>query len=112
MSKVQNKKSKFRATSTWKKFRQQMKQNNKVDFITKKPLYKGWNLHHLDLDEDHYTDLDPINFCCLNKQTHEFVHWAFRYDWREVLSNLEMVLLKIEELNEPRKISKSSKSIS
>ena len=102
MSKAQNRKSKFRSTSPWKKFRTYMKQKYRVDAITGKPLYKGWNLHHCDLNEAHYEDIsDESHFCCLNKTSHDVIHFLFRYkNWREVLKNIESLLEKMEKLNE------------
>lgn len=104
MSKAQNKKSKFRSTSTWKKFRKSMKDKQKTDIITGKPLLKGFNLHHCDLNEEHYEDISKEdNFVCLNKTTHEVVHWLFRYkNWREVLQNLYKLLEKMEKINETK----------
>ena len=101
MSKTQNKKSKFRSTSKWKSFRKSMKDKRKIDAITCRPLLKGWNLHHCDLNEAHYEDIsNEDNFECLNKTAHEFVHWLFRYkNWREVLKNIETLLEKMEKVN-------------
>ena len=99
--KTQNKKSKFRSTSAWKNFRKKMKEKQKVDFITGKPLYAGFNLHHLDLDEKHYEDIsNEDNFVCLNKTSHETIHWLFRYkNWRQLLKNIETLLEKMEKIN-------------
>ena len=101
MSKTQNKKSKFRSTNTWKSFRKSMKIKRKNDVITGRPLLKGWNLHHCDLNEEHYEDIsNDYNFECLNKTTHEVIHWLFRYkNWREILKNIETLLEKMEKLN-------------
>ncbi len=99
--KTQSRKSKFRSTSKWKKFRKGMKAKCKVDYITNRPLIKGWNLHHLDLNSDHYEDIsNESHFCCLNKTSHELVHWLFRYkDWRDVLNRTKELLQHMEELN-------------
>ena len=101
MSKTQNKKSKFRSTSIWKSFRKSMKDKRKNDAVTGRPLLKGWNLHHCDLNETHYEDIsNEDNFECLNKTSHEVVHWLFRYkNWREILKNIETLLEKMEKLN-------------
>ena len=62
---TQKEKTKFRASSKWKKFRVFMKKLFEgKDAITGKPLYKGWNLHHLD--EKNYSDLKPEKFIPLN----------------------------------------------
>lgn len=93
-------KAAFRRTSKWKNFRKYMKKISKIDYITGKPLLKGWQLHHLDMSEEHYTNLDQRNFKCLNRMSHEFIHWLFRYtDWRDVLTRTAIVLEEMERLN-------------
>lgn len=94
-------KTKFRQSTKWKDFRKEMKQKNKVDFLTQKPLYSGWNLHHLDLNEANYEKIEnEENFCCLNRLSHEFIHWLFRYkDWREILKRIYELLEKMESIN-------------
>lgn len=78
-----------------------MKDKRKIDVVTGRPLLKGWNLHHCDLNEAHYEDIsNEDNFECLNQTTHKFVHWLFRYkNWREILKNIETLLEKMEKLN-------------
>lgn len=100
--KIQNKKSKFRASSKWKDFRKKMKDKQKVDFITGKPLYAGFNLHHLDLDENHYEDIsNEDNFICLNRKSHDLIHFLFRYkEWRQLLKNIETLLEIMEKIND------------
>ena len=100
--KTQNKKSKFRASSKWKDFRKKMKEKQKVDFITGKPLYAGFNLHHLDLDEKHYEDIsNEDNFICLNRKSHDLIHFLFRYkEWRQLLKNIEILLERMEKIND------------
>jgi hypothetical protein len=85
---TQKEKTKFRASSKWKKFRVFMKKLFEgKDAITGKPLYKGWNLHHLD--EKNYSDLKPEKFIPLNKKSHEMLHFLERYDnYEEVAANL------------------------
>ena len=41
ITKASKEKAKFRATSVWKKFRELLKKERKVDFITKKTIKKG-----------------------------------------------------------------------
>ena len=102
MNENQRMKTKFRTTAKWKKFRSKLKKERKYDAVTGKPLLKGWNLHHCDLNESHYSDIsNEDNFECLNKNSHEFVHWLFRYkNWREVLANTYKILNKMERLND------------
>lgn len=101
MGKVQNKKSKFRGSNEWKNFRNKMKNEHNKDFITGRPLLKGWNLHHLDLDGEHYEDINnEDNFICLNKTSHKVLHWLYRYkNWREVLYNIHLALERMERIN-------------
>ena len=81
MSKTQNWKSKFRASSIWKNFRKKIMNKQKgIDPITKAKLYAGFNVHHLCLDENKYKDLtNEEDFVALNKKTHDFLHWAYTY---------------------------------
>ena len=99
ISKASKEKAKFRATSVWKKFRELLKKERKVDFITKKPLRKGFQVHHCDLNENHYKDLNPLNFITVNKNSHKIIHEIYRYDWRMILDNLRIVFEKMDELN-------------
>ena len=91
----------FRGTSKWKNWRKYLKNKQKVDQITGKPLLKGFNCHHLDMRDEWYEDLHEDKFICLNKQTHEVLHWLFRYrNWRQVLYNLSDYLSKMEQYRE------------
>jgi len=79
-----------------------MKKKYKTDCITGYPLRTGWNLHHMDLNEQNYTDITKEdNFCCLNKMTHEIVHDIYRYYQKDeqVLDRLKTVLDKMKKLN-------------
>lgn len=103
MSTKQNQKSKFRSSSVWKKFRSRLKSERKVDYITQKKLLKGFNLHHCDLREENYQNLEnEDNFVTLNKQTHEIVHHLYRYYVSDetVIQRLEEVLRQMKEINE------------
>lgn len=77
----QKDKTNFRNTAKWKKFRVFKKaQQNNIDPITLSKLYKGWNLHHLNLNADEYTNIDnPDDFVGLNKMTHDMLHWLYNY---------------------------------
>ena len=70
---------------------------NGIDVITGKPLRKGWQLHHLDMELERYANLNPEKFICVNRQTHEMIHWVFRYqDWKQLLFNLSDVIAKMQ----------------
>lgn len=67
-----------------------------VDAITGKPLYAGWNLHHLD--EKHYDDLKPEKFRCLNRESHKIVHWLARYtNYAEIATNLVDIVREMRD---------------
>lgn len=83
-------KTKFRKTSFWKEFRkkhfikeQKKLKNGKIkdipniDEVTLRPLTKYYDLHHLNLNSQHYTELDDSNFKALNPKTHECIHWFY-----------------------------------
>lgn len=95
-------KAKFRRSSKWTSFRRKLKYKRKVDELTLKPLYAGFNLHHIRMDEKFYEDLsDEEMFACLNKQSHNFVHWAFNYYKHDAdfINRLENLLKKMKDLN-------------
>lgn len=97
-----DKKAKFRQTKEWKEFRKKIfEKQNGLDIITGKKLYKGWNLHHLDMSVENYDKLDEDNFIAVNKTTHSIIHDLFRYykNDKAVLSRLEQILDKMAELN-------------
>ena len=95
-------KAKFRQTKEWKEFRKRIfdKQDGK-DAITGKKLYKGYNVHHCDMSEANYDKLIEENFVALNKQTHEVLHFLFRYYQKDntILDRLKTVLDRMNELN-------------
>lgn len=100
--KTKDAKAKFRATKAWKEFRKRIfdKQDGK-DVITGKKLYKGYNVHHCDMSEANYDKLIEENFVALNKQTHEALHFLFRYYQKDntILDRLKTVLDRMNELN-------------
>lgn len=103
MTENQKKKSKFRASKEWKlKKLYEKKRAGGKDEITLKPLYKGWTLHHEDLNPDNYEKMNS-NFLCCNKKTHEVVHWLFTYYKTDVtiLDRLKAELDKMKALNKP-----------
>lgn len=101
-TKSSKEKAKFRSTSTWKLFRQKLKKERKVDFVSQKPLRAGFSVHHCDLDPEHYDKLCPDNFFTLNIMFHRIVHEIYRYkDWESILARLAIVFRKMDELNNP-----------
>lgn len=104
MSENQKKKTKFRASRKWKDFRHKMNVKQKgLDPITNSKLRKGANLHHCDLNEDHYEDLsNEDNFIFVNHNTHQWIHEIYRYFVKdeEIIERLKNVLIKMKEINE------------
>ena len=103
MNESQKKKTKFRSSVKWKKFKHFMNvEQGGLCFITHKKLLKGANLHHLDLNAEHYEDLsNPDHFAYLNKSLHDVVHTLYRYYSKdpEVLDRLKEILDKMVEIN-------------
>ena len=95
-------KAKLRQSKEWKEFRKRIfeKQDGK-DIITGKKLYKGYNVHHLDMSAENYDKLIEENFVALNKQAHEVLHFLFRYYQKDptILDRLKTVLDRMKELN-------------
>jgi hypothetical protein len=103
--KAQARKTKFRRSSKWMKFRKRMKAKQKVCQLTLRPLLKGWNLHHMNLDEEFYEDItNENNFKCLNKKSHEVVHFLFRYyiNDEDIIKRLEYILKEMKRVNSSR----------
>lgn len=100
-------KRQFRRSKPWSNFRQRMRLRfDKKDYITGEDLLRDWNLHHLDMNDKHYTDLSkPDKFLPLNRETHKFVHWLFRFyrHDRDVLRRLKFVMDMMLIYNPPRR---------
>lgn len=79
MIEAQKKKRKIRSSKKWKikKLSEKKRAENK-DEITLKPLRKGWQLHHMNLDESFYENLSKP-FMCVNNLTHKMIHWLYTY---------------------------------
>jgi hypothetical protein len=95
--------TKFRQTKDWKQLRQKLKEERRVDYLTQKKLLKGFNLHHLDLNPDHYTNIsDPENFLCLNKKSHDCLHFLYNYYIKDpdILLRLKEALETMKKINQ------------
>lgn len=100
--KISEKKNKFRQTKEWKEWRKKIAENqNNIDIITGKKLYKGFNCHHLDMSSENYEQLIEENFIAVNKNTHEIIHNLFRYYKTDetILERLKEVLDQMKKLN-------------
>ena len=96
------KKSKFRQSKEWKAFRIKIaEKQGKKDIITGKPLRRGYNVHHCDMSAENYDKLIEENFIALNKNSHDAIHFLFRYYQKDpnILGRLKEVLDKMMELN-------------
>lgn len=100
---MKQKENKFRASSAWKKFRKQMADKyNHTDPITNKNLRKGYNLHHLNLNKDEYTNItNEEHFLPLNKNTHDTLHFCYNYAKKdpEFMERLCHFVQKMIEIN-------------
>lgn len=100
----QKAKRRFRASKCWKEFRDKIKEERKFCEITGAKLSKMWQLHHMDLNEEHYENLEPENFVCLSWNMHKCVHFLFckskPKEWRKRVLNLIKILKKMEKLNQ------------
>lgn len=105
---TQKDKTKFRATKKWKEFRDRKRKEQKVDPITGAKLTRMANLHHLDLNEEHYEDLsDESHFVFLNQAMHKVVHALFLKskprEWRKRVLALIKILKEMENINSREK---------
>ena len=104
---------KFRKSHVWKEFRAKCRLHTSKDFITKAPLEKNWNLHHLDLEVTRYTDISDMNrFMPLNKKTHEIIHELFKWYKKDhkVLDRIKQVLEMMEQYTNENHTNTSSTS--
>lgn len=103
LSESQKTKKKFRSCKAWKTLRHNKNVEQKgLDPITLGKLSKTCNLHHLDLNEEHYTDIsDQSKFILLNKLTHDTVHFLYKYYVKDesVIDRLVAILEKMKEIN-------------
>ena len=103
MNEVQKAKRKFRQSKEWKSFRNLMKKkSDNKDVITLKPLRKGFQVHHQDLDETKYNVLNPDNFICCNNLTHKFIHWLYVYYIKDpaIIDRIKAEMERMKEINE------------
>lgn len=101
MTEQEREKKRFRQRKEWLEFREQQRKKRKIDGITGRKLVKCYELHHMDLNPEHYTNLDEENFIPLNKNTHKFIHWLYPYFLEDegVIDRLREVLLQMKRIN-------------
>lgn len=85
VSESQKAKKKFRNTKRWKSLRHSKNVEQKgVDPITHGKLSKTANLHHIDLREESYQNIENTdNFVLLNKLTHDVLHFVYKYQSKD-----------------------------
>lgn len=92
--------SEFRKTDRWHKWKAKCRLHTSKDFITKEPLCRNWNLHHLDLNVQRYDNIEDMNrFMPLNPKTHEVIHEIFKWYKKDhkVLDRIKKTLDLMEE---------------
>lgn len=105
MSPAERKKSKFRASQKWKKFRKDLKKKQQTDPITGSKLTPRAVCHHLDLREENYEMVSEERQVMVNPLSHDLIHYVFGdcnkyYDWRERLENLKKICERMEQYKE------------
>ena len=102
MNEAQKKKRNFRKRKAWKDFKAKKKKEcGGLDLITLHKLGRRWELHHEDLREENYEILND-NFLPCNNQTHEFIHWLWRYYENDpgILDRIKWEMEKMKAINE------------
>lgn len=102
MNDIQRMKTNFRATKKWSEYRKMRRENDCRDALTHSKLSTRFNLHHMDLNPEHYTDLSNYeSYCCLNNKSHDVVHFLYPYYRKDpaILDRLKEILDKMVELN-------------
>lgn len=92
--------SEFRKTDKWHRWKAKCRLHTSKDFITKDPLCRNWNLHHLDLNVQRYDHITDMNrFMPLNPKTHEVIHELFKWYKKDhkVLDRIKKTLDLMEE---------------
>ena len=97
-------KKRFRQTKKWKDFRERKRKEQGKDPVTNSKLIRGYNLHHLDMSPENYTDItNEENFVGLNPQTHDMIHFLYGQggdSWKDKLLAIAQILRRMDELNQ------------
>lgn len=115
MGKAKNKteeskyKSKVRARVGWKRFRERLRKERKVDALTNMKLNKGYECHHCDLNIENYDKFIDENFELLNTKSHDTIHFLYGYYVKDaaILDRLRAILEKMVALNTTEKTEKT-----
>ena len=100
----QKDKTKFRGSKKWRDFRDKKRKEQVNDPVTGAKLTRMANLHHKDLNEEHYEDIsNEDNIVFLNKKTHDVVHFFFLKskptEWRKRIERIIPILEDMERIN-------------
>lgn len=93
----------FRKRKIWLDFRESFRKEK--DALTGSKLSKRFNLHHLDMNPQHYDDLSHReNFVPLNSKSHDLIHFLLSYYKKDpaVLDRLKDLLDRMVELDNVR----------
>ncbi len=100
----QIKKRKVRASPEWTELRETVKDEQKVDPISMRPLSKSFGLHHLSQDDNYYNDLERNRFVGLNDYSHRCIHYLYDIVQREgdfeVLERIRLIIERMQDLTE------------
>ena len=102
MNEAQKRKRNFRKRKVWKLFKlRKKKECGGKDLITLSKLGKRWELHHEDLREENYEKLND-NFLACNNQTHDFIHWLWRYYENDpgIIDRIKWEMEKMKAINQ------------
>lgn len=102
-NKTKSNKFEFLKSLTWKRWRYTLVDYyDNLDQLTMKPLRKGFNIHHLDLREEHYQVLVEERFRPLNSDSHDCIHFLYRYYKKDpfIIDRLRKILDLMVKYNE------------
>ena len=92
--------SEFRKSDVWHKLKAKCRLHTSKDYITKEPLCRNWNLHHLDLNVQRYDNTNDIKrFMPLNPKTHEIIHWLYKW-YKKDHRIIERIIYTLEKMEE------------
>lgn len=104
LSESQIRKRKVRASAEWAELRSQIRDDQKTDPISMRPLTRTFNLHHLSQDERFYDDLSRDRFVGLNDYSHRCVHYLYDIVVREgdynVFERLQLIIQRMLDITE------------
>lgn len=102
LSEAQIRKRKVRASAEWADLRNLIRDEQKIDPISMRPLSRSFNLHHLSQDERYYDDLSRDRFVGLNEYSHRCVHYLYDIVAREgdynVFDRLKQIIEEMQRI--------------